>query len=120
MPGGAVLWKMAIASDGGEEGMDEPIGDMPQEFSDLVDQFIELANRLGRTWPTGRISSVIMYAAARYNAFNFEVRDPEPEKNRERAAEYFVEQYRAMLRENMAKNLGQLYRKSRDQEPESS
>ncbi len=100
--------------------MDEAGGDPLQEFYDLVDQFIELANKLGRTRPTSRISSAIMYAAARYNAFNFEILDPEPEKNRERASEYFVEQYRAMPRENLAKNLGGLVGLSHDQDPESS
>jgi hypothetical protein len=44
--------------------MDEPAGEVPQESYDLVDQFIELANELGRTWHTSRISSAIMYAAA--------------------------------------------------------
>jgi hypothetical protein len=100
--------------------VDEPAGDVPQEFYNLVDQFIELANNLGRTWPTSRISSAIMYAAARYNAFKFYALDLEPEKNRQRAFEYFSEQYRAMLGENMAENLGQIVRKSQDQEPKSS
>jgi hypothetical protein len=100
--------------------VDEPVSDVPQEFYDLVDQFIELANKLGRSWPTSRISSAIMYAAARYNAFNFYALDLEPEKNRERAFEYLSEQYRAMLRENMTEKLGQLVRKSQDKEPKSS
>lgn len=100
--------------------MGEPADDVPQEFFDLVDQFIELANSLCRTWPTSRISSALMYAAARYNAFNFFALDPEPDKNRERAFEYLSEQYRAMLRENMAGGLGRLVRKSEGQEPKSS
>jgi hypothetical protein len=99
--------------------MSEPDDDLPQEFLDLVDQFIDLANRLGQRWPTARISSAIMYAAARYNAFNFYALDPAPEVNQERAFEYLCEQYRAMLQENMAGGLSRLFRQSEGGTPES-
>jgi hypothetical protein len=43
----------------------EPV---PKEFYDLVDRFIGLANEMTSTHAISRVSSVIIYAAARYNA----------------------------------------------------
>lgn len=78
-----------------------PTDDVPPEFFDAVNKFIDLANKLSRKWPTSRVSSVIMYAAARYNAFNFVSLDPDPGKNSQQATEFCCEQYKAMLIENM-------------------
>ena len=75
--------------------------DVPQEFYDLVDEFINLANKLGETWPSSRVSSAILFAAARYNAFNFYSLEADPESNREGAVEYFCEQYKTMLLNNL-------------------
>ena len=99
--------------------MVEPAQHDLQEFYEIVDQFIALANTLGRTWHTARVSAAIMYAAARYNAFNICVLDSEPEKNRERAFDYLSKQYQAMLRENMAANLGRTSPEPHGPEPES-
>jgi len=75
--------------------------DVPKEFFDVVDAFIHLANDLNQKWPTSRISSAMMYAAARYNAFNFYTLDPIPGQNLEKAVEYFCDQYKVMLLENV-------------------
>ena len=75
--------------------------DVPEEFYDLVDEFVDLANALGETWPSSRVSSAILFAAARYNAFNFYALEADPESNREGAVEYFCEQYRRMLLSNL-------------------
>jgi hypothetical protein len=74
---------------------------VPQEFYDFVDEFINLANRLGETWPTSRVSSAILFAAARYNAFNFYALEADPDSSREGAVEYFCEQYKMMLLSNL-------------------
>ena len=58
-----------------------PEDDVPNEFFDVVDEFVHLANKLNEKWPTSRVSSAIMYAAARYNAFNFYAQDPSPGEN---------------------------------------
>ncbi|HEX8149681.1 MAG TPA: DUF3144 domain-containing protein [Pyrinomonadaceae bacterium] len=81
--------------------MSQENDDVPQEFYDLVDEFINLANRLGETWPSSRVSSAILFAAARYNAFNFYALEANPESNRVGAAEYFCEQYKMMLLSNL-------------------
>lgn len=69
------------------------------EFYKLVDVFINLANQQSENHNTTRISSVIMFAAARYNTFNFFVTDGE-RKNEEKAIDYYCEQYRLMLYDN--------------------
>jgi hypothetical protein len=74
---------------------------IPKEFFDLVDRFINLANELTKDHNTSRVSAVIMYAAARYNAHCMLALDPDAHKNRSAAAKYFVDQYRSMLHENI-------------------
>jgi len=78
-----------------------PKDDVPPEFFEAVNKFIDLANKMSKKWETSRVSSVIMYAAARYNAFNFVSLDPDPAKNSRQATDFYCEQYRAMLVENM-------------------
>jgi Protein of unknown function (DUF3144) len=43
----------------------------PPEFLKLVDEFIHLANRLAEGGNDGEASAAILFAAGRYNAFNF-------------------------------------------------
>lgn len=74
---------------------------VPQEFYDLVDRLIHLANELTRDNDTSRVSAVIMYAAARYNAHCMMTLDPKAARNRSAAVDYFVKQYRAMLDDNI-------------------
>jgi hypothetical protein len=75
--------------------------DVPLEFYDLVDRFIGVANELTRDHDTSRVSAVIMFAAARYNAHCMLALDPDAGANREAAVAYFVEQYRSMLEDNI-------------------
>ncbi|WP_395742010.1 DUF3144 domain-containing protein [Prosthecobacter sp.] len=72
-----------------------------REFYDLADRFIGLANELTHEHATSRVSAVIMYAAARYNAHCMMALDSEAAKNRSAATEYFVAQYRTMLENNV-------------------
>ena len=76
----------------------EPV---PKEFFDLVDRFIGLSNELTTNHNTSRVSAVIMYAAARYNAHCMLAQDKDIRQIREVAVDYFVEQYRSMLEENV-------------------
>ena len=69
-------------------------------FHEVADEFINLANDLSDDWALPFLSAAIMYAAARYNAFNFQTVDGE-EHNREEAIRYYTEQYSKMLRESM-------------------
>jgi len=74
---------------------------VPQEFYDAVDKFIAVANDLFEKHGVERVSAVILFAAARYNAHCMLTGDPDALKNREEAVKYFVEQYRLMLEENI-------------------
>lgn len=75
--------------------------DVPPEFYDMVDRFIGVANELTRDHDTSRVSAVAMYAAARYNAHCLLALDPDARRNRAAAVDYFVQQYRTMLEENI-------------------
>lgn len=81
--------------------MPEGNNEVPEEFYDVVDQFIELANKLAESWPSARVSSAILYAAARYNAFNFYALESDINQNKENAIEYYCEQYKKMLLNNL-------------------
>lgn len=69
-------------------------------FHEVADEFINLANDLSDDWALPFLSAAIMFAAARYNAFNFKSNYGD-EVNREEAIRYYTEQYGKMLRENM-------------------
>ncbi len=69
-------------------------------FHEVADEFINLANDLSEDWAPPFLSAAIMYAAARYNAFNFQSLDGDT-NNIEEAIRYYIEQYGKMLRENM-------------------
>jgi len=71
-------------------------------FHEVADEFINLANELSEDWAQPLLSAAIMYAAARYNAFNFNLLDGD-EKNMDEAIDYYTEQYSKMLRENLKK-----------------
>jgi len=71
-----------------------------QEFLDLVDQFIHLANKLAEDGKHGEVSAAILFAAGRYNAFNF-VTNGGTEETREQALEFYVSEYRKAISSNL-------------------
>ncbi|NJD08593.1 MAG: DUF3144 domain-containing protein [Methylococcaceae bacterium] len=72
----------------------------PPEFLQLVDEFIVLANRLAEDGKDGEVSAAILFAAGRYNAFNFLTHGGNDE-NREQAVDYYVSEYRKALISNI-------------------
>lgn len=70
------------------------------DFHEVADEFINLANELSDDWALPFLSAVIMYAAARYNAFFFMETDGLAE-NQATAVDYYADQYRKMLQECM-------------------
>ena len=46
----------------------------PPEFLKLVDEFIHFSNKLAEGGKDGEVSAAILFAAGRYNAFNFSQR----------------------------------------------
>lgn len=72
----------------------------PPEFLKLVDQFIDLANRLAAEGKSGEASAAILFAAGRYNAFNF-IATGGSQQDREKAVEFYVSEYRKALVSNL-------------------
>jgi hypothetical protein len=70
------------------------------EFLKLVDEFIHLANRIAEDGKGGEASAAILFAAGRYNAFNF-ISTGGTEQNRAKAIEFYVSEYRKALVSNL-------------------
>lgn len=76
----------------------------PKEFWDRADEIIAVANDQIKEATVSKVSSSLLYAAARFNSFNVanSASDAEEMKrDREEAIRYFTEQYRNMLIENL-------------------
>jgi hypothetical protein len=81
---------------------------MPKEtdekFFERADAHISLANNQVKDETRGKVSASMMYATSRFNAWvgacNCESAE-ELASAREQALEYFVQQYREMLQENL-------------------
>jgi hypothetical protein len=72
----------------------------PPEFLQLVDKFIHLANELAKHGKDGEVSAAILFAAGRYNAFNFLSRNGH-EEDRDSAVEFYLSEYRKALVSNL-------------------
>ncbi|MFA7281675.1 MAG: DUF3144 domain-containing protein [Sterolibacterium sp.] len=72
----------------------------PPEFLKLVDEFIDLANHLAEKVKDGEVSAAILFAAGRYNAFNFLSHNGK-EQDRAKAVEFYVSEYRKALESNL-------------------
>jgi hypothetical protein len=70
------------------------------DFHEVADEFVNLANDLSEEWAPNFLSAAILYAAACYNAFHFMETNGDPDKEAA-AVEYYTEQYRRMLKENL-------------------
>ena len=81
----------------------------PPEFLDLVDQFIGLANELAEGGRDGEVSAALLFAAGRYNAFNF-ISHGGSDADRARAVAFYVAEYRKALETNMDGVVGPVVR----------
>ena len=72
----------------------------PPEFLKRVDEFIDLANRMAEGGHQGDASAAILFAAGRYNAFNFLSRNA-ANQNQEKAVEFYVSEYRKAFISNL-------------------
>lgn len=82
------------------------MSDIPRdkEFWELADSFIELANTHLTGVKPSKVSASALFAAARFNAFIITAATTSKEQlleEKESAVTYFLEQYEAMLRENL-------------------
>ena len=72
---------------------------IPREI--MADRFIELANELSETEPIERVGAALMFAAARYNAFELSSKTDNLKKDKGDAQEWFSRQYAKMLTANI-------------------
>lgn len=72
----------------------------PPEFLKLVDQFVDLANQLAQDGRQGEASAAILFAAGRYNAFNF-LSTRDANQDQAKAVEFYVAEYRKAIVSNL-------------------
>jgi hypothetical protein len=72
----------------------------PPDFLTRVDQFIALANQLAEGGLQGEVSAAILFAAGRYNAFNFLSNDG-TEQDQAQAVDFYVSEYRKAIVSNL-------------------
>jgi hypothetical protein len=85
--------------------------EIPPEFLDAADRFVALANEIAEAYNRDWVRAVLMYAAARYNAFTWLTREDNPQQTAEQALAYFRNEYETMLRENL-KEIEPVYRQA--------
>ncbi|MGZ9074655.1 MAG: DUF3144 domain-containing protein, partial [Burkholderiaceae bacterium] len=55
--------------------------EIPDDFLAAADQFVTLANEMGEQYSPDWVRAVLMYAAARYNAFNWLTSDEQRDQS---------------------------------------
>jgi len=81
----------------------------PPEFLKLVDKFIDLANQIAEGGQDGEVSAAILFAAARYNAFNF-LSNNGADDDQAMAVEFYVSEYRKAIVSNLEGVVGPVVR----------
>jgi len=81
--------------------MPETRHDIPPEFLDAADEFVQLANRMTDAHAREWVAATMMYACARFNAFAWLTRDDKPGQALDAAAAYYASEYEKMLRDNV-------------------
>jgi Protein of unknown function (DUF3144) len=91
-----------------------------QEFFNRADKFIFLANEQCNSAISGKVSSSLLYAAARFSAYDMATKSAtvtEMQKDKDEAIEFFCGRFREMLIENLddyLANYDQYVSQSRD------
>ena len=90
--------------------------DIPDEFLEAADKFVALANEMGEDVSRDWVRAVMMYAAARYNAFTWITGSEQPGQTVDEAAAYYRGEYETMFRENV-KEIEPVYRAAAGEKP---
>ena len=90
--------------------------DIPDEFLEAADRFVALANEMGEDVSRDWVRAVMMYAAARYNAFTWITGSEQPGQTIDEAAAYYRGEYETMFRENV-KEIEPVYRAAAGEKP---
>jgi hypothetical protein len=82
--------------------MNQPQDITEDQFFEIVDTFINQANEYGKRFPQSRVSAAILFAAARFNAFQWVNRSQLLEQTPDEAAVAFRTEYENMFRDNVS------------------
>jgi hypothetical protein len=91
--------------------------EIPDEFLEAADRFVALANEMGEQYSPDWVRAVMMYAAARYTAFNWLTSNEQRDQPLDAAAAYFRNEYETMFRENI-KEIEPVYRGGMTRKPQ--
>jgi len=78
--------------------------EVSSEFWTRADEYIEVANNQSKSESTGKVGSSLLYAAARFSAFDVassSSNEKEMRTDKDEAIAFYVEQFRKMITENM-------------------
>lgn len=84
------------------------MSDKNQELttSEMVDQFITIANELSKTQTKDRVATAFKFAAARYNAFVSMKKSEDMTKDKADALNWHTAEYNRMLEANLDELIG--------------
>lgn len=71
------------------------------QFFEMVDRFLGEANAFGQRLPPSRVSAALLFAAARFNAFNWINRGERLEQTLDEGIALFGIEYEKMFRDNV-------------------
>ena len=74
--------------------------------SAMADKFIELANEFTITESKERVGAAIMFAAARYNAFEAYSKSKDLKKDKDDALDWYGQEYKRMFDANVEDLIG--------------
>ena len=74
--------------------------------SEMVDQFITIANELSKTQTNDRVGAAFLFAASRYNAFVSLGKSSDLAKDKDDALNWHTAEYRKMLESNLDELIG--------------
>jgi hypothetical protein len=79
--------------------------DKDDEFYEMADSYIALANKQGKEVIQGKVSATFLYAAARFNTFlvaSNSSSKKEFEAGKDQSIDYFMVEYKKMLEEHFS------------------
>jgi hypothetical protein len=75
--------------------------DIPPEFLNAADDFVQLANHLTDRYSRKWVAATMMYATARFNGFAGLTHEAQPDQTPDQAAAHYASEYDNMLRDNL-------------------
>jgi hypothetical protein len=87
--------------------------DKKKEFYDTVDKFIDLANEIAKSDPSGSVGTALRFAAARYSAYEASLMTNNLAEDKDKQMQLFVNDFAKMLEHNIDNYISIQFRKLR-------